>query len=692
MYAADQLLSFYDRKIDLTGMLGDMPAKQDESDSNYFCRLLQRLNFRATVEHVADLDLSQLDRPHFVVTEEKDYALVMPSKSHGKQQFVFAQDSKHAKSLASAPYSGEIIVLDEMAESIGDYIAHMKTGHSLDWFWRPLVQYRRNYYEILMATIFINLIVLAVPLYSMNIYDRVAINFVQETHYILTIGVIIALGFDFFFKTIRSYILERLAERLGRDYDFKLMERLMNIRSADAPLSVGEQSNMFRELQSIRDFYASKLVPTFVDLPFIILFLFIIYSVGGNVVFVPITIITIIALLNMNVHLPIAKLMEQYFSTNQAKSKYLIETLNGMSTLRMFNAHSSRLFHWDQITANASRVNRHHNILMAGLSNFTFFLSQISHVLVIFFGIFLIHEGQLTVGGLITCTILSGRAIAPAMNLSSLLARVKQTQDVLKAIDNFFKLPHFDEETLSKAPKGPFKGDLKLTNINYTYPGQSRPAIHDITLSIPSGAHMGIIGQSAAGKTTLAKVIGDILAPQSGEITLDNILLDKIPHTELCRTISYAPQDSQFFNGTVLHNITLGRTDITAAALEQAIHISGLKLVLQHNAQGLDMEVGENGCFLSGGQKQALSLARALARDPKILIFDEPTTGMDSNLEAHLQKELQSYLAGRTFIMITHRTSLLPLVDNLVFIDRGHIAAVGPRDEVLKKLAGKGKG
>ena len=689
-HISEHLLSFYDMQVDLQGLLGDIPLKDNENEASYLSRFLKRLGFHATIENVKDLDLSTLERPALAHANQQTYALVMPSKAYGTDRYIFGANDEDLQALSAQPYSGDVLIIDKASENIGDYIAHMEGTHSLDWFWLPILQYRRNYYEILVASIFINTLVLAIPLFSLNIYDRVVINFVEETLYVLTMGAIIALVFDFLFKTIRTYILERLAEKLGTDYDFRLMERLMNIRTADATLSVGEQANMFRELQTIREFYASKLVPTLVDMPFITLFLYIIYHIGGSVVVVPIATIVLILLINMSAHFPISKMMTQYFSTTQTKSRYLIETLSGLPALRMFNAHSNRLFHWDRATGQAARVSRHHMVTINFLSNLTFMFSQVCHVLVIFFGVYLIHEGTMTIGGLITCSILSGRAIAPAMNLSSLIARLKQSEDVLKAIDNCFKLPHFDDENRSKAPKGPFKGEINVSDMTYMYPGQERPALHKINVSIPAGSHIGIIGASAAGKSTLAKAIGQLIIPSSGDVTLDGLALDAIPHTELCRAVSYAPQDSVFFNGSVLYNITLGREDIDKDALAEAIDVSGLEIVLKNNAEGLDMEVGDQGCRLSGGQKQALSLARALARRPQVLIFDEPTTGMDNALEAHVQKKLRAYTAGKTFIMITHRTSLLSLVDRLVLLDKGRMIADGPKQEIMDKLSGRG--
>lgn len=687
-----ELLKFYDMKVDLSGLLEAIPVKEHDTQAQYLNHFLTRLGFSTTTTSVDQLDLTRVDRPHIITADEDTYALAMPGQIYKKDRSIFGVSNKAASHLQNAPYSGEIIVIDQSSPHIADYIAHMKTGHALDWFWQPILRYRRHYYDIVLASVFINLLVLAVPLYSLNIYDRVVIHFIEETLLVLTFGVIIALMFDFFFKNIRTYVLERLAERLGRDYDFKLMERLMHIPAAHIGLSVGEQSNVFRELQSIREFYASRLVPTVIDFPFILLFLGIIYGIGGILVVVPVITIVLILLINFLVHFPISRLMEEYFSSIQNKASYLIETLNGMPAMQMFNARGNRLFHWDRTVAKSARLSRHNAVMLSALSNLTFMLSQVCHVVMVCMGVYLIHDTTMTIGGLITCSILSGRAIAPAMSLSALIARLKQSEDVLKAVDKVFNLPHFDQDALNRSAKGPFKGALTLNGLSFTYPGQTMPALQDITLSIPAGTHVGIIGQSAAGKSTLAQLLGHHLIPQHGSITLDGFDLNTLAHTELSRTITYAPQDPVFFKGTLSHNITLGRSDITEAAVKQAVEISGLGLVLQQNGQGLDMDVLENGANLSGGQKQAISLARAIARNPKVMIFDEPTTGMDNRLEAHLQHRLSAYLKDRTFIMITHRTPLLGLVDHLILLDKGRLLADGPKAQVLEALSGSKAG
>lgn len=681
------LLQFYSLDIDLAALISEIPIKEKESGLGFIHRFLDSLAFKSKLRRVKNFNLTKAKQPVIAIMDDGHMVLIMPENLSETEDAVFTSDETVDDSFKQTKYSGEI--LEITAENVGglSYTEHLKRGHKLDWFWLPIVQYWNSYKEIMLASFFINLLVLAIPLYSLNVYDRVIITFSEETLSVMTIGVLIALTFDFFFKTVRSYILEHLAENLGNTFDYKLMERLTKIRDLKNDLAIGAQANMFRELQGIREFYATRLVPTLVDFPFILLFLFVINLIAPTLVIIPVITIAIIIACNLLVHIPISRITGTYLNTMQKKMGFLIESLSGLETLKMFNARNHRLFHWDNAVANSAHTARINNILISVTSNLTFTLSQFCHVAVLFFGVYQVQEGLLTVGGLITCSIISARAIGPAMNLASLLARLKQSQDVLKTIDTFFQMPYIDSEEKRKAPKGPFKGAIKIQNISYKYTGQEKPALNKVNLDIEAGKRIGIIGKTAAGKSTLAKITGGIMRPDDGLIQLDGYDYSAIPNSELRNTVAFVPQDSFFFQGPILYNITLGRENISDDDLKTAIEVSGLGLVLNQSGQGLDMNIEENGKNLSGGQKQAISLARAIIRHPRILIFDEPTTGMDSMLEHHVQKHLKDYIKDKTFIMITHRTSLLSLVDELVFVDSGIISAHGPKQEILAKLS-----
>ena len=671
----EDVKQYYNFEGDINRIFKEVPTIENEKELDYIKRVLELLGFQIKKKNVSHYKIKESNFPYIYIDDSNEINFVQTEYN------VTADDN------GDRTISGFILIIEDSPKTRYDFTRHMKHGHYLDWFWKPITTFKRDYIEICMVSIFINLFVLAIPLYSLNVYDRVIINFSESTLIVLTIGTAMALMFDFSFKITRTYILERVAERLSNNFDYLFMERLLRNKKKEQ-LSIGEQANMFKELQSIREFYASRLVPTLIDIPFILLFLIVIYSLNSIVALIPFFIALLIIGLNFLCHIPISKTTEDFFLSTQRKSGYLIETLSGMETLKLFNAYSARLHQWTNVTSNSSYVTRRNNFILSSMSNFAYMLSQFSHIFVIFIGVYQIQAGNLTIGGLITCTILSSRVIGPILNLSSLLARLKQSKDFLTAIDHSFRDGELLQEELTKSSKEPYQGKLLLEDVTYHYNDNSeKPALKNVETTIQPSEKIGIIGKTAAGKSTLVKIMAGIISPSTGTIYIDDYKFPSIPKHELAQTIAYAPQENFYFRGSVLSNVILGRHYLTEENIKTALEVSGLSLALKQNGCGVDMEVGENGSCLSGGQKQALSLARALASNPKILIFDEPSTGMDSALEKHVQTHLQDFIQNKTFIMVTHRTSMLSLVDRLLLLDDGQIVADGNKNDILQRLS-----
>ena len=261
--------------------------------------------------------------------------------------------------------------------------------------------------------------------------------------------------------------------------------------------------------------------------------------------------------------------------------------------------------------------------------------------------------------------------------------------DVLKVIDKFYNIEYEDAEDMRRSPKAPYQGRIELLQVNHQYPQQERLALSGVQMTLEKGDRVGIIGKTGAGKSTLSKIIAGVMTPAKGEVRLDGYKYTSIPSSELQRTISYVPQDPFFFRGSIRHNIMMGREHISNELLERAIDISGLDLVIQQTGEGLDTDVGELGHRLSGGQKQAIALARAIVQEPSVIVFDEPTNGMDSALENRVLQRLTQYVKDKTFVMVTHRTTLLALVNRLVLMDSGRVIADGARDDILRKMNAK---
>ncbi len=684
------ILSFYDVQIDLEGLINNIPKADKVLQRDDIDLICKKIDFKSKTLKIPFSKLDKLTAPSIVLMK-KGPCIFFPGTTE-KGRFVFpgrADESITLKDM-SEDYEGRVLVLTPREEQGDLDITHMKSGHSVDWFWEPITSNWGKYSEIILCSVFINILALAVPLFTMNVYDRVVINFAEDTLIVLTIGVIAALIFDFFFKSMRSYILERIAMKTSVKHDYDLMERMMHIKEVDIGLSVGEKSNIFRELQGIRDFYASRLVPTLVDIPFFLLFTLIIYIIAPSLAIVPIVAAVILFIINLVAQLPLNKTAGQHFTSMQSKSKVLLELLGGVYTIKVLNAAGYKLLKWKLAAENSSDASFKNNMITSTIANVSSLVTQIAYVCIIFLGVYAIQSGDLTTGGLIACTIIYSRAIAPVAAFSGIVAKLKKSHDVLETIDKIYQLPHEDIKDRQKGPKSPFKGDIQIEDLSYQYPGQARPALYKNNMKITAGDHIGIIGQTGAGKTTLSKVIAGFITPSEGNIFIDSFVYSSVPESELHRSIGYVPQDPFFFSGTIRENILMGEDEnVSEAQLQKVIDASGLDLVMKQTGEGLDMEVGESGKKLSGGQRQAISLARAMIRDPQVLVFDEPTTGMDNALEARVKASIQEFIKDKTFIMITHRSSLLSLVDRLVLVDRGKIVADGPRDAILKKLSGQ---
>lgn len=682
------ILEFYDIHVDFKGILEEQAINPKEIKNRDISKLCEKSGLTAHTKKTDFSKLAKLSAPALVMLKTGESCICMPD-TQGISQFIFPEGFKGERNLhyLAQEYSGHSFALIPHDKNAEINLADIHARHSLDWFWRPLFSFWSRYAEVLLCSVFINLFALAIPLYTMNIYDRVVINFVEDTLIVLTSGVIVALCLDFFFKTLRAYIIERIALKVSTDYDMKLMERFLHIKDVDIQLNTGEKSNLFRELQGVRDLYASRLVPTAVDIPFMLMFIWVIYMISPSLAIIPIIIAAIVITFSYFAQSFVARYTSHNFQTSQHKTGFLIEMLGGLPTIKMLGGTGHKLFQWQQATSAAALASSHNSMVMTSVSNLSVLITQIGQVFIIFTGAYLINQGDLTVGGLVACSIIYGRAIASVISLNNVLSRLKQSNDVLQTIDKVFTIPHEDlDADKSKSAKGPYNGKIEIKDLTYQYPQQSKPALYKVNLDIPAGERIGLLGKTGAGKSTLMQMITGQITPLEGNMFLDEYVYSSLPPTDLRRAIGYVPQDPYFFSGSIKENILMGTQDISKEALENVIHMAGLDLVIQQTSEGLDMNVGERGKHLSGGQRQSIALARALIRSPDILVFDEPTNAMDNALEHRIKASLDAYIQNRTFILVTHRTTLLPLVSRLVLLDQGRVIADGAKDDILQKL------
>ncbi len=556
------------------------------------------------------------------------------------------------------------------------------------WFWSVFTRSWPLYAEVLIATFLTNIFALVTPLFVMNVYDRVVPNMAMETLWVLSIGALIVFLFDLLMRTLRGYFLDVAGKQIDVILSATIFERVLGLKAAVRPRSVGSLANNLQEFEMFRDFITSATITALIDLPFVLLFLFIIFVIGGPTVLVPILAMPIIVGIAMALQRPLQNIIQQSFRVSSQKQATLIETLTGIDTIKAVGAEGYEQRKWEQIIGEQNRLGLSSRLLTGAIVNQSSFFQQAAYVGVVIFGVYLIADRSLTVGGLIACALLTNRVLAPLSQVASLITRYFQAQQALAGIDNIMNLPVERPAGKSFVHRPGFRGDIEFRNVTFSYPDQEVAALTNVSFHINPGERVGIIGRIGSGKTTIEKLLLGLYDPTQGSIWIDGIDLQQIDPADLRHNIGYVPQDVMLFYGSVRDNIVLGAPYVDDAAMLHAAEIAGVAEFVNRHPRGFDMLVGERGEGLSGGQRQTIANARALLLEPPILVLDEPSNSLDNRSEENFKNRLTAQLEGRTLVLVTHRASLLTLVNRLIVMDGGRIIADGPKGQVMEALSG----
>lgn len=554
------------------------------------------------------------------------------------------------------------------------------------WFWGTLNDNKRLYRDVLLAALMINLFALALPLFSMNVYDRVVPNHAIETLWMLAIGVIIILFADLALRTMRGYFLDLASSRVDVHLSAYIMERVLGLRLENRPLSAGSFASNLRSFETIRDFITSATVTAFIDVPFALIFILVIGWISWPLV-VPILIGMLLVLAYaITVHTRMHELSETTYRASAMRNATLVESLVGLEAIKALGAESVMQRKWELSANFLSRVGAQLRLLSASTINVAGWGQQLVNIVVIVVGVYLISENALTLGGLIACSMLSSRAMAPIGQVAGLLTQYHNAATALKSLDEILQQPVERPVNSNFVTRQHFNGDIEFKDVEFSYPGQTQSALRNISLKIRAGEHVAILGRVGSGKTTLEKLILGLYQPTSGAVLVDGIDLRQLDPAELRRNIGYVPQDVTLFYGSLRDNLTISASTADDAAVLRAAQVGGMIDFVNSHPQGFDMTVGERGESLSGGQRQAVAIARAVINEPPILIMDEPTGSMDHSSEEEIKQQLKSFASGKTLLVVTHRTSLLDLVERIIVIDAGRIVADGPKAQVVEAL------
>lgn len=545
------------------------------------------------------------------------------------------------------------------------------------------------YKDILLSTIFVNILVLAVPLYTMNVYDRVLPDFDQATLLVLFLGVLIALVFDLILKILRSTALINLTDHASFEIESLFFENIIE-KSNYSQISVSHKLNLFQDLAHIRFFEITKVIPFLFDLPFFLMFLGVVYLISPPLFFVPLIGVILFFCLGQ-----IGLMIVKYYDSAktkiaQDKINLLLEVFQGFETLKLMHASASAKGKWKNLLLENIDYEKPEQRTQNFLTHCASFIVLMVNVSIVFLGAFEVSENALTIGGLIAISILSSRALAPLSSFVPILSGYQNYQNSKSRLQNFADEVAYNANPQDAISHKNLSGATSLKKISYSYPGQSQPALSNITLDIQKEERIAIVGASGAGKSTLIKVLSGILPAQDGNVLWDTFQLKSVSELQRSHHLGLSSQEDFFFKGTLAENIFMGvNKDFqdNEKHVEQVCFLSGLDLFMRQTGYGWDTPILEKGHNLSTGAKQSISLARAMMHDPKILIFDEPLNGLDFRIEKRLIDHLPNWLKGKTFIMVTHRMSLLPLVENILLLENGKAKTYGPRDKVVEALS-----
>ena len=609
------------------------------------------------------------------------------------------ENADTARLLLSESDGGEVLVSREAL--LGDYsgkVFFAQPQHKYDvnygnliprarsWFRDTLLRSKWLYIDAIAASLVINLIALAAPLFVMNVYDRVVPNQATSTLWVLAVGITGAYIFDLILKGLRSLCLDLAGKKTDLIISATLFERIVGMAMKYRPARVGSYAQNIHEFQGLRDFLASLTLTSLIDLPFTLLILIVIAIIGGHLVWIPVIAFPLALGIGYALQKPLMSTMERTMALASERQSSLIETLAGLDAVKVNNAESERQYMWEQTLGTLSRLELRVKVLSGLAMNITLLIQQLAGVAMICVGVYLIIDGHLSMGGLVACYMLSGRALGPLGQLNGLLARYQQAKVTMAATDQMMELPqerNFEERPLSRQV---LQGAIEFRGVDFTYPNQQNQALKGINLSVRPGEKVGIIGRSGSGKSSLAKLIVGLYEADNGSLLVDGVDIRQIDVSELRHNIGYVPQDIQLLAGTLRDNLVSGARYIEDEMILQAAELSGVHEFARLHPDGYELQVGERGQNLSGGQRQNVALGRALLLNPQILLLDEPTSAMDNTGEERLKQRLQAVIEGKTVLLVTHRASLLSLVDRLIVIDRGQVVADGPKAAVMEAL------
>ena len=667
-----------------------LPLEDNCLTPSLFVRAAKRVGLISEVIETEIEDIDQAQFPVVLLLETGEACLLTSwSEDGGAAQIIYPHRSENAIAVElpqlQSTYTGMAIVarpkyqFDQRTERD----TQTNRGH---WFWDALRENVPIYRDVLLASFFINVFALAMPLFMRNVFDRVVPNHAIETLWVLSTGVMLVMLAAVGLRIMRAYFLDIAGRRVDIRLSASIMERVLGTRLESRAPSVGAHAARLRSFETVRDFITSAAVSAIIDVPFALIFIVAIGWIAWQLL-IPIVLgIALVLLYAWLIKGKLQGLTETTYRASAMRNATLIESLVGLDTLKAMGAEGNMQRKWENNTAFLARVSVQQKLLSSSSVNLTSWAQQMVTVSVIIGGVYLVIDGQLSMGGLLACFMLSRLAMAPFGPVAGLMAQYHNAAVAMKSLDEIMDSPLDRPEQTQFLSRDSFRGEIEFKNVSFSYPGSEQEPLKGVSFRLRPGEHVAILGRVGSGKSTLQKLAMGLYQPTSGSVLVDGIDMRQLDPAQFRHRVGYVPQDVTLFYGSLRDNLTMAHPQSVDADLLRVAELAGLTEFVNRHPQGFDMQVGERGESLSGGQRKSVALARGLVNDPTLLLMDEPTGSMDHSTEATIIKQLAKYIEGRSLLMVTHRTSLLKLMDRIIVIDNGKLVADGPKANVMEAL------
>jgi ATP-binding cassette, subfamily C, bacterial LapB len=685
------LASHHGRALSRSALLAGLPVERGMLSAALYERAAQRAGLDARLMERPLQDIPALVLPAVLLFHDGSTRillgidpdagrLTLANPSNNDADVIERLDVVNARYAGFAYFVTPASVSDPRAVATGDL-------PKVHWFWSVVRRFGANYSHVAIAAFIVNMLALAAPLFTMSVYDRVIPNGAIPSLVALGVGLGLAIAFDFLLKVVRSRIIDMTGKKIDVVLAANIFEHVMALKMDKRPPSVGILANQMRDFDSVREFFTSGTVVTATDMLFAILFVIVLFIIAGPLAWIPLAMLPIMICVGFLIQRPLDRAMRRLQAESAARHGILVESISGIETVRAVAGESRVQAVYERSVAATARSSEDVQFWSSLAMTASSVATQLCSLMLIVVGVFLILDGKLSVGALVAANMLSGRVLGPIAGIAAVMTRATQTSSSLRSINRLMGLERERPPEKIYVAREVKEGRIEFKNVSFSYPASPAKALDGISFHVKPGEKIGIIGRVGSGKTTVGRLATAFYPPSEGTILIDGIDIRQYDPADLRAGVGFTLQDTDLFYGKLRDNITLGRPGATDEEVLAAARLSGVETFIAGHPQGYDMMIAEGGRSLSGGQKQAIGLARILIRKPKVLFLDEPTAHFDVRSEAEFLERLQSLAKGEmTIIVSTHRPSLLSLVDRILVFDNGKIVADGPADQILTRL------